>query len=221
MTSNTPEESDLVKALKARLKNRPFKVVQSQEFIGAGDKTFGSVAVRVATKGEENSALLQAQDYMSKLTPDKKAELKDPDIVEDVKTVHILHAVIRDARDPHNFPAFPSPAFMMQTMTRDEVGALLNISVDYQSSQSPLAVKIDDDAVEVLARGLAEFWRNPQATQSLFADKSRAWLEEALVLLSVKYDAAKTTIGAQHVRIENLEGRHQASVQPDGPSDEG
>lgn len=212
MNSNANENSEVVLALKERLANRPHKVVDCQEFISAGGRSFGQVSIRVATKSEENAALLQAERFIREMTADSKSELKDPDIVDDVKTVHILHAVVRDAKDPKNFPAFPSPKWMMQHLTRDEIGALLNISASYQAEVSPLRVTIDDESVELLADGLAQFASNPEATRIAFGDKTRAWLEEAMVLLAVKYDAAKTTIGAQVERMRDYEGRHQEIV---------
>jgi len=96
---------------------------------GLANKPVEAIKIRIATKGEQDRALCGAHAYVDNLAKgahiESRVAAEDRDILSDAKTCHILADVCRDATDP-KYPAFPGPKWMIDHLSTDEIGVLLN-----------------------------------------------------------------------------------------------
>jgi len=124
--SNYDEESPLVKALEERQKNRATWDFEATNMMGPGGKSLGAYKIWVASKAEQDAAVVNAHKYAEELGGKDTPASKDADILTEAKTAHILHTCCRHHAKPQALAAFPSPKWMMQHMSTDELGVLLN-----------------------------------------------------------------------------------------------
>jgi hypothetical protein len=172
------EKSDIAKALEERAKNRPTQIVDGLAFTGPGSKIVGSIAMRVASKQEENAAVAQSAVYLKDLASQAQGafDVKDPRLAVDADIVHILHAVCRDPRDPANRFAFTTPREMMRLLTREEVAKLFDIYVRFKVSQSPYVETIEVDVEREVQR--LHMSGDVGAAELDLQSRSREWLEQ-------------------------------------------
>ena len=182
------EKSEIQKALEERAKNRPVQVVEGLAFTGPGHKVIGSIALRVATKQEENAAIAQAEVYLKGLASqaDGAVDVKDPDLANAARTVYILHAVCRDPKSPNTAFAFTSGKEMMRLLTCDEVGKLLDLYNRFRAAQSPFDRALTVEDVEAEAARLAAVGTT-EVADMLVQSKDRIWLEQFAVRLSMLF----------------------------------
>lgn len=179
------EKSELAAALEARAKNRPTQVVDGLAFTGPGDKVVGSLAMRVATKQEEHLAILRAEVYVRDLGKSGGIELKDPALIEAARTVFILAEVCRHPKHPNSLSVFGTGKWMMEHLTCDEVGKLLDIYNRHRVAASPFDnAQMTPEAVEETAAQLAQYATTDLA-DAIVQSKDRIWLEQYAIHVSM------------------------------------
>ena len=184
MADKTEEKSEIALALEERAKNRPTCLVDGLAFTGPGSSIVGAVAMRVATKQEENAAIAQAEVYVQNLGKSGGVELRDPELVRDARTVYILHAVCRDPKRPQSGSAFISGAWMMAHLTRDEIAKLLSHYNRFAESVSPFDFDLSPEKVDEAASQLAQFAGSDLA-DAVVQNKDRVWLEQFAIRVSM------------------------------------
>lgn len=113
----------------------------------------GPVAFFVPTKAEEIDARISAARDIAQNMGD---HYDGGDIAKDAATVWLLHRATRDARDTMH-PAFGrGPRWMAETLSADEIGALLNCLYEARERESPFVRSIDEAKVDEYADLLAE-----------------------------------------------------------------
>ena len=187
MTTNSePRKSKLALAIEGReRKLYPFDV---QGFFGLGDKAINKIAIRVATKKEEDAAVAAAHAHAAKCS-DLESARRDPDLLNDSKVCEILFAVCRDADDP-KYPAFPWGAWMRENLTTDQLAALLNLYHEARKAQGPIQWDLSYETVEALA-DVCALTAESDVPESVLADRPREWLSQAFVMLAQRWRELK------------------------------
>lgn len=191
------EKSEIALALEERAKNRPTHLVDGLAFTGPGSTLVGAVAMRVATKHEENVAIAQAEVYRRDLGKSGNVEIKDPALLESANTVYILHSVCRDQKRPNSAPAFPTGKWMMEHLSRDEIAKLLNHYNRIAEAASPFDFDLSPDKVDEAAAQLAQF-SGTELADAVVQTKDRIWLEQfairvSMMLANARQDVAMLT----------------------------
>jgi hypothetical protein len=117
-------DSPLVRELKNR--ERETWSFDAVNLAGAGDKPLGKYRIWVATKFEQDQAIVQAHKYAKAMAGEDRDAAEDKDLLDEAKTAHILAATCRNHEQPKGLPAFPGPKWMMQHMSTDELSVLLH-----------------------------------------------------------------------------------------------
>jgi len=195
------EKSEIALALEDRAKNRPTTLVDGLAFTGPGSSIVGAVAMRVATKQEENAAIAQAEVYVRDLGKTGNVELKDPALIENARTVFILHAVCRDPKRPNSAPAFMTPRFMMEHLTRDEIAMLLNHYNRMAEAASPFDFDLSPEKVDEAASQLAQLSGSDLA-DAIVQTKDRIWLEQFAIRVSMMLASTRQELGMVQLMAE-------------------
>lgn len=179
----TESKTELQRAFEGR--ERKLSILSGHEFTGPGEKIVCEIAVRVPTKGEENRARAGAKAQLKKL----KVEDEDSGLGEELKvdaaTVHILHASCRDPKNPKFVHAFPSPSWMEEHLTNDELHVLLNHVNDHTAKCSPIQTALEDETVEAYITNLAAM-ADSDIADVMLARLPREWLIQYAILVSEK-----------------------------------
>lgn len=150
----------------------------------------GKIAVRVATKAEQDRAVVGAHDYAKRLAGDNKDAAHDPDILADAKSAFIAHVTCRDAKQPDKLPAFLSPTWMMENLSSEQIAVLVNLANEVRIHQPAVARDIADSTVEAIA-DLCEEHAGDDIPEAVLANMDREYLTHLVVLLSVKLKQAR------------------------------
>jgi hypothetical protein len=164
---------------------------EANTFIGPGRKVIGKIAVRTPTKREEVEARLEAE---RNLRARNGGEIPhDSTLMVDFATVSILHKSTRDADKPEAMSAFPSPGWMMDHLTADELGVLLNLVHQAKQADSPVPMVLDEDSIETMIAMLAAA-HDSEAADAVVARCDRAWLESFAIVVCRKLSTARAAI---------------------------
>lgn len=201
-----PEDySPLVKALHTR--ERKLFDFDALNFIGPGEKTIGSVKIRVATKAEQHAAAIQAREYVKGKTA--PGDAYDNDLYQDARVVHILHATVRDFDRPTGFSAFPTPRWMMESMSSAEIGVLLD-HYNYVVGQcSPAEVELSDETFDGYVDRLAASAETDVA-QIILLKCDRDWLAEFAIRASVDLVETRKLLEDALAQREALQAENDA-----------
>jgi hypothetical protein len=181
------EKSELAAALEERAKNRKTQLVDGLAFTGPGDKVVGALAMRVATKQEENLAILRAEVYVRDLGKGSAIELKDPSLIEAARTVFILAEVCRHPKHPQSASVFGTGKWMMENLTCDEIGKLLDIYNRHRVAASPFdQAEMTPEVVEETAAQLGQYATTDLA-DAIVQNKDRIWLEQFCIRLAMMH----------------------------------
>jgi hypothetical protein len=200
-------KSALALALEAR--ERKCHEFEAANFLGAGAKPIGKVAIRIATKAEQDRAVLAAHAYVEKLAKgaqvDPRLVADDRDILTDAKTCHILHEVCRDSTDP-KYPAFPGPVWMIEHLSTDEIAVLLNHYTEVLRTSGAIESDFSPDRVSAIACLLAEH-ADTDGPNLYLLRYTREQLTELCVLLAIKLAGEKergdrSTLDAAEARAQ-------------------
>jgi len=183
----TDELSPIAAAIKAR--PRVAHAFEVQGYLSLGSEV-RRVRIRVPTKREQDLAVAGAHEYVSKLG-DKAAT--DPDVLLDAKNAFIVATAVRDDAQPDKLPAFPSGGWVVENMTAEQIGALVNLINEVRKHENPGGWIIDDATVEAIASVCAATAESDFPEKAL-ADKSREFLSTVVVLLAIKLAAARALL---------------------------
>jgi hypothetical protein len=168
------------------------------------------------TKADENDALLcayrDAEAAARKYTETAVAEARrDPDFIDDMKTVHALW---RACRNPDNdLPAFPTPEWMQASFNGHQIGYLLNLYNACKFEEAGLTPSYDRERVDAYRDGVIAAWGSELPERSL-APLPREHLT-TLCLMAMRHwhDEREALIA----RVAELEDEHaRAGVEPSG-----
>lgn len=209
-------ESPLVLAIKAR--ERKTYLFRVNDFLGLPGPQVHHVKIRVATKAEEDAAVVAAHEYVKEAARNTDAK-NDADLLTDAKTCHILHTVVRDSEvDGHAFLAAP---WMREHFTTDHIAVLLNLYNEVRKKEGPQPTELSDEAIEGILRACAVFVEDGEAIpQQALAHCNRETLSEIVVAAAVKVmvardeaDRTQAIAKKQRERIAQLEAAlKEASV---------
>jgi hypothetical protein len=182
--------SELAEALARR--ERKVWMFDVNAIFGVGATAFTRIGMRVATKAEHDRAVLGAHAYVAERAKasqvDGKIAAEDGDILIDAKTAHILFEICRDAADP-KYPAFPGPRWIVEHLTPDEMGVLLNLYAEVIRATATIDFDLSPGRLDALAKGFAALADTDQPNE-LLARFTRSQVSEMLIRLSVLYCAA-------------------------------
>ncbi len=162
-----------------------------QGFFGLGDKQIMKVALWVNVKSEQDSALAAAYQVVEKLAGDNKRAVDDDDILVDAKTTQILFQACRRAEEGdkeagYKYPAFPSPEWMRNNLTTDQLAVLLNLYHEVRRRESPVPWEIKHETVMALV-GVCSNYDNAELANDMLSAQTREWLQQAFIILSQAY----------------------------------
>ena len=199
-------KSPLVQAIEAR--ERKTHLFRVNEFLGLPGPEVQHVAIRVATKEEENSAVVSAHEYVKQVASNSDAK-SDPDLLTDAKTCHILHWVCREAG--MDAPAFLGRDWMVKHFTTDHIACLLNLYNEVRKAEGPAPKELTDTVIEAAA-GLcvAGVESDEVIPQMVLASWNRETLTEGFVALAIKLDVARREADAAQEIAKEL--REQIAV---------
>lgn len=164
-------------ALAIQERKRPLHEFDIGGFFGLGGKAIAKVKIRVATKAEADQAVVGAHRYVKEIA----GEIIDRDLLDDAKTCHILHAVVRDADDPEVFPAFASPQWVRDQMSTDQLACILNLYNECVAREGQRVDEITDELVDSIP-SLAAISR--EAALTMLANCDRHALSEIIVRMA-------------------------------------
>lgn len=159
-------------------------------FFGLGDKPVPKLAIRVATKAEEDAALVAAHATVRDLSGGDKNAMADFDLLGDQKLIQILFRVCFSATEKTTegvyYPAFPGPDWMRRHMTTDQIATVMNLYHEVRKASGSTRSVISFEDVEGLALACAEA-SGSDLPEAMLANADRTWLTEAFILLAVRY----------------------------------
>lgn len=186
----TTEKSTLQKALEAKPRQTfDFDLTQHLGLAGVTPK----VRVRVATKFEQDRALVAAHNYVKEIASQNDKAASDPDILEDAKSAAIAFECCRDADSPKDMPAFNSPKDMMRTLTSDEIAVLVNLCNEVRAKVSPAPKDISRDTMESLIKMCVDHVGD-DIPEAVFANFGREYLTHMVVLLCCELTEARAKL---------------------------
>lgn len=181
------EKSALQTALESRSR-KTFDFDLSQYISVAA--SMPKVRVRVATKFEQDRALVAAHNYVKELASSNEKAASDPDILEDAKSAAIAFECCRDAESKNDMPAFNSPKDMMRTLTADEIAVLVNLCNEVRAKVSPAPKDISRDTLESLIKMCVDHVGD-DIPEAVFANFGREYLTHMVVLLCCELTEAR------------------------------
>ncbi len=202
------------------LESRP-RWYRDVDIAGAGLRNHdGSPVARlrfwINTKGDDNDALLcayrDAEQAARKYTESAVAEARrDPDFIEDMKTVHALW---RACRNPEgDLPAFPTPEWMQAHLNGHEIGYLLNLYNACKFAEAGLTPSYDRERVEAYRDGVMAAWGSELPERSLAPLPREHLTQLCLMAMRLWHDERDALVA----RVAELEGEHaRPGVEPRG-----
>lgn len=199
---NDKHKSELAKAIEQR--KRPSKILPVNLAIGVLAEPVRHVAFRVPTLAEDRDAVNRAYGIVRNSCSAEEAR-QDSDVLTNAKLTAALFHACREVKpvkdtlgaEQHEegaYPAFPSPEWMYEHMTADQVGMLCNMFSAVRAELSP-AKAFDRDAADTILR-VTGSQPDESAPAALFAPFSRDGLVQLLVY------AARCLVGAREALAE-------------------
>lgn len=199
--SDDDGKSLLVRAIEAR--GRKPVVCDVAGFFSIAGNPIPKIAIRINVKGEEDRAVVDAHRYSENLAKGTDAA-KDDDLLRESKVVHALWTACRavdEKGEPTIMGAFPSPGWMRDNLTSDQLAALLNLYNDIRQRQSPWPYKFDDEDVERLAMLCAD-GADTEVPTALLAGVEREMLSQYFIIVSCKLRKARSELLAAQALAE-------------------
>lgn len=208
---STEHKSAVVQAIEAR--PRPTKIVEVNMAVGILAEPVHKVAFRVNTKREDNEAIDRAHRYLNETIGSEPAK-SDPDMLTGAKLIAALWSACREVKTTTDalgaavdtvtsYPAFPSPSWMHDHLTADQLGVLINIYNTVKSAPDMSPVRFfdadDSDVILTAASDLPE-----DAPPVLFAAFSREALVSLLVYAARALAAARDALAESERQPEGF-----------------
>lgn len=173
---NMTDKSPLQAALEAKTRKLySFDVSECLGIEGA------ALRIRVATKFEQDRALIEAHKYVRSLAANDEKAAADPDILNDAKSAFIAFEVTRDATS--DMPAFNSGRDMLRTLTADQIAYILNLANSVRYKESPGPKDIPQEELNALVEMCFEY-ASEEIPDAVLAGYSREYLTHMVVALS-------------------------------------
>lgn len=216
-----------ISELASTIESRPRRVyiADMNNFLGLGGKQMHTAAVRVLFKSEEDRAIVKAYKWVKSQTQDEKLALRDEDLLNDTKTVEALYEAYRrnesgDEEIGYKYPAFPSPKWMKDNLSNDEIATLLHIYNAHRERSSSIDESLDMDRIRSLATAIHNY-EDTDLPEALLAGLDRDLCVQAFVLLALEYGDLKNELQSKSERAGSdesvaLEAREEAG---DGDGD--
>lgn len=195
MTDIAAGESSLLQDLKSR--KRAAHVFEVNDILGLDKKAVKRVAVRVATKWEQDLAAASAHAYVQRLAENKPGVLTDPDILVDAKSCAILATVIRDADRPDEMPVFPTGTVVAELLSSEQISSLVALANQVRRVESTTPDGITEEQLEAVIK-LCVSAQETELPEAVLAKFSRVHLEQMTILMALRLDEArKAAAGVQ------------------------
>jgi hypothetical protein len=195
-------------------------------FFKLGDAEVPKLGFRVPTKAEQDKAIDDAHLDITRRTKSSDSAKSDEDITRDLKTAHILHKSCLDPapqKTPDGreffYPAFPSPGWMCENMSTEQIGTLLNLLNSVRARESPEPDALDDATVESFHAMVVAQGRSTTAAEFL-AGCGREFSVQLYLAEALRLEEARNKIIALEYEIEARDAV-AAAVKIDVPPDTG
>jgi hypothetical protein len=191
-----PPLSPLAKALKERVRNQV--EFDAESFLMAGTLASKQVVrMQQATVAELDAAQINAREYVA-----KRGEDSNSDRYDNARNAYIIADVCRDEKDQC---IFPGGAFVLETMTPDEVGVLANLYFEVCRMQGPGCYEISDELVRDIA-AICHAARDHDFPNTALAryvgSPSVPILKELIMRLSIQLVEAQQQLAKKPIEIE-------------------
>lgn len=200
---DAPYVSPLAAAIQAR--PRPQHVFDVAGVFSVEGVDVAQIAFRAPVKAEDQAAIVAAHEHVfgatAKMSDEgaRAAARTDAEILTDEK---LIQAIWRSARwvptegatETSNYPAFPSPTWMRDHLTTEQLAYLLNLTMVARDRERPGGPRqVEDETVEAVAKLCAENASN-DAPDVFLATRSRQELHFLIVRLSEKLAGARESV---------------------------
>lgn len=201
-------KSPLVQAIEARpRKTHLFRV---NEFLGLPGPDVQHVAIRVATKEEENSAVVSAHEYVKEVASNSDAK-SDPDLLTDAKTCHILHWVCREAG--MDAPAFLGRDWMVKHFTTDHIACLLNLYNEVRKAEGPAPKELTDETAEAILGACGQAIQDGEQVPTwVLANCNRETLSELVLVAAMKLDVARSEADSANAQRDTMRREYEKAL---------
>lgn len=188
------EQSELLTAIQER--KRPVHEFEVNGLVGLSKEPIRKVAIRVATKREQDLAIAGAHAYVAKLAEKTPSVASDPDVLLDAKACYILATVLRDPgteSDPNRsdkMPIFPTGEVIADKLSTEQIAALIALANQVRRIESPAAEEIGEDLVQAVVQ-LCSSLSDTDLPEAALARFTRVQLEQLIILLCMRLDTAR------------------------------
>lgn len=198
--------SPLAKILADRPRNVHEKDIAS--FFGLAGKQIPKLGIWVPMKSEQDAALDSAHAAISaKKTESAKS---DEDIIRDLKACHILHRCCLDPTPKkrpsdgsvYYDPAFPSPQWMCDNFSTEQIAVLINLVNDVRRIEGPGPHELDDVTIETMHAAAVK--ADPDSAADFLAGCDREFLAQLYIAEAHELKAAREAIEALQAEIDSL-----------------
>jgi hypothetical protein len=187
------ETSELFEAIKAR----PRKVYRfpANDLVGLSGDKIHEVAVRVATKREQDLAVAGAHAYVAKLAEKNPRVADDPDVLLDAKSCYILATVLRDPARPDKMPLFPTGETIAERLSTEQIAALVSVANQVRRQEAPDPDELNDETLETVL-SICSAAVGTELPEAVLARFSRVKLEQLTIRMAVELEAARKALAA-------------------------
>lgn len=201
--------SPLAKALAERPRNVHEKDIAA--FFGLAGKPIPKLGIWVPMKSEQDAALDSAHAAISaKKTESAKS---DEDIIRDLKACHILHRCCLDPTpkkkpsdgSTYYDPAFPSPQWMCDHFSTEQIAVLINLVNDVRRIEGPGPKELDDSTIEAMHNAAVK--ADPDGAADFLAGCDREFLAQLYIAEAHELEAARREVEFLQAEIERLRDR--------------
>jgi len=201
-------KSPLVQAIEAR--ERKTHLFRVNEFLGLPGPEVQHVAIRVATKEEENSAVVSAHEYVKEVASNSEAK-SDPDLLTDAKNCHILHWVCREAG--MDAPAFLGRDWMVKHFTTDHIACLLNLYNEVRKAEGPAPKDLSDETIEAILGACGQAIRGGEDVPAwVLANCNREMLSELVLAAATKLDVARAEATSANAQRDAMRREYEKAL---------
>jgi hypothetical protein len=208
--------SPLAKILAARERKVHEKDISG--FFGLAGKQIPKLGIWVPMKSEQDSALDAAHATISaKKTESAKS---DEDITRDIKACNILHRCCLDPTpkkrpsdgSTYYDPAFPSPQWMCDHFSTEQIAVLINLVNDVRRIEGPGPKEFDDATVDAFHGAAVK--ADPDGAADFLAGCDREFLAQLYIAEAHELEAARREVEVLQAEIERL--RAPEPAEPPG-----
>lgn len=188
------ERHPLYEARRARA--RKIHEFDIRDLVGLGGlddwagKPLEKIAIRVATKVEQDAACDAATAYAEKRA---KNAANDPDVLLDAKSAAMVATCYRDLKRPDVLPVWPSVEEVCRLLTADQISALISLYNQVRQAESPNQVAIEPEDLDAIVN-VCVASAGTDFPEAQLARVERVRLEQMFILLAIRLREAESKI---------------------------